>query len=211
MIGIPYINSLFSSILAESLVMGGRFFITPKLGSEINNNNINDIVTNAMPDAIKWPACLMMPPRKTGNFQFSGEEIQGVAIGYNTYSIQMLFLRPAAYTAYNQPSQPLDGTPIPLHTVQDTWHDMMRCAESFLQELRQVIYYNQINQLVISENNPQSIVMVSDIGNDKVSGVLLNFAILVNGGCDIEDYPFEAWKTIVVPPLTDTHPTHINS
>lgn len=211
MIGIPYINSLFTAVLTQSLVMGGRFFICPKLGSEMNNANIAEIVLNAPPAGIKWPAALMMPPRKTGNFQFSGEEIAGPIVGYNYYAIQIMFLRPASYTAYNQPSQPLPATPIPTHTIADTWHDMSRCAEDFMQALRQVLIYNSITALAISEQAPQAISLVSDIGTDKVSGALLNFSIMVNGGCDIEDYPPDYLSRIIVPNLTDTHPTHVNS
>ncbi len=210
MIGIPYIHSLFQAIISQSLVLHGNFFVCPKLASEINNSNISEIVTGT-PNATKWPAALMMPPRKTGNFQFTGYEVGGTEIGYNAYHMQMLFLRPSAYTAYNQPSQPLPGTPIPTHTVEDTWHDMTRCAEDFLQALKQVIQYNQIMAIFISETAQQSIIPVTNIGNDALSGVLLNFTIKVNGGCDIEDYPSNYLSLIVVPELIDTHPTHVNS
>lgn len=210
MIGYPYIQSLFTAVLKASLVMQGRFYVTPKMASEINTAYLNEIVT-AIPPAIKWPAALMIPPRKSGNFQFSGDEVAGTEIGYNTYNIRMLFLRPTSYTAYNQPSQPLPGTAIPTHTAVDTWHDMSRCAEDFMQVLKQVLWHNQITALVISERSQQSIDPVTDIGNDAVSGVLLSFNILVNGGCDIEDYPSDYLQTIVVPDLTDTHPTHVNS
>lgn len=210
MIGIPYIQSLFQAILSQSLVMQGRFFLCPKQAAELNSANISEIVTG-IPSDTKYPVALLMPPRKIGNFQFSGEEVAGTQIGYNTYLMQMLFLRPAQYTTYNQPGTPLPNTPIPTHTVPETWHDMTRCAEDFLQVLRQVLRSHRIMALQISENATQTIVPVTEIGNDKVTGVLLNFNILVNGGCDIEDYPSDYLQLIEVPELVDTHQTHVNN
>lgn len=213
MIGYPYINELFTSILDVSKVIQGNYYMCPKQGSEMNNSFISELVINAGSAGLdKWPAALIMPPRKVGNFQFSGEEIAGTQIGYNYYNCQMLFLRPTKYTKYTQPSQPLPNTQIPTHTAIDCWHDMSRCAEDFLQVLRQVIIYNNLQTtLQISENTQQSIVPVSDIGNDALSGVILNFVLMVNGGCDIEDYPEDYLELIEIPLLTDTHPTHINS
>lgn len=211
MISYPYINSLFKAILNVSEVIDGRYFMCPKWGSEINSAFLSEVVLNAG-NGIKYPAALCMPPRKTGNFQFSGEEVGGTQIGYNYLNCQMLFLRPTTYTAYNQPSQPLPNTQIPTHTAIDCWHDMGRCAEDFLQVLRQVIIYNSLQGTInISENAQQSITPVSDIGNDKLSGVLLSFVIMLNGGCAIEDYPSDYLTEIQVPLLIDTHPTHINS
>lgn len=211
MIGYPYIQELFTSILKEAKVIQGRFYFCPKMASEINNANINEIVIATVPNGAKWPTALLMPPIKRGNFQFSGDEIAGPQIGYNYYNIQMLFLRPTAYTAYNQPSQPLPNTAISTHTAVETWHDMGRCAENFLQVLRQVLIYHKITAIEISESGPQAEIPVTDIGNDKLSGVLFTFTLMVNGGCDIEDYPVNYLDLIQVPELKDTHLTHINS
>ena len=208
MIGIPYINSLFSAILDVSLVMGGRFYICPKQGSEMNNANIAELVMNAPPNGIKWPAALMMPPKKSGNFQFSLLEVTD----FDLYTIQMMFLRPASYTAYNQPSQPLPNTPISTHTVVDTWHDMSRCAEDFMKALRGIIDSGSLQgTLTISERLTPVIQYITEIGNDKLSGALLTFNLLMNGGCELEDYPSDYLTRIELPALTDIHPTHVNS
>lgn len=206
MIGIPYIQAVFQAVIKQSLVLRGNFFVCPKIGTEINNANIEEILTG-LPLKQKYPVSLMMPPRKVGFFQFTKEQ----DTGYNTYQMQMLFLRPSSYTAYNQPSAPLPNTPIPTHTVAETWHDMSRCAEDFLSVLKQALWYNRNTAMNVSESNTQSIVPVTDIGNDKLCGVLLNFTLLVNSGCDIEDYPADYLELIVIPPVTDTHPTHINT
>lgn len=215
MIGIPYIQSLFKAILDKSLVIQGRFYLCPKYASELNTANLDQLILGSLPSDIKYPLALMLPPIKSGNFQFHGADVAGPQIGYNTYRISMLFLRPATYTAYNQPSQPLPNTALPTHTIADTWHDMSRCAENFLQVLYSVLEKQRLNggptAITIGEASPQSEQYVSDIGNDKVSGVLFQFPLLVNGGCDIEDYPDDFVETIVIPELIDTHPTHINT
>ena len=211
MIGIPYITKLFSNIIAQDQVVQGRFYLCPKWGSELNTENILESNTLSLPKDNKYPLALLMLPEVDGNFQWSGLSVQGAQIGYNVYQFWIVFLRPANTTSYGQVSQPFNTT-ISTHTIPESWHDMQRCAESFMQVLQAVIE-NKVgyNTIQIAQSNKQKIRYISDLGKDKTCGCLLMFNLLVNGGCDIEGYPTNFLDLIQIPPLVDTHPQHINS
>ena len=213
MIGIPYIQQLFQNILAQDQVIQGRYFLAPKWANELNSETLDAIVQLALPNIPRYPCVLQMFPELEGNFQFSGEDVTGSEIGYNRYKFWMIFVRPSTYTSYNQPSQPATKVnTLSTHTIPQTWHDMQRCAESFMQVLYNVLGNQRYNQSIhIAEKTTQKINYISDLANDKVSGVLLSFTLLVNGGCEIEGYPANYLDLIQVPPLVDTHPQHINS
>ena len=207
MIGYPYIQQLFQTILDKSYVIQGRFFVCPKWGSELSNPNISEAIAIGQAKEFKYPVSLLMPPPKEGNFEYSGEALSSGNVLWNVYSIQMLFLTNARNTGQNQVTKP-DNAGISTHTIPETWHDMDRVAENFCAVLQGMIQKLGNNIVFWDEFKPR-IQLVSNIGNDGASGVKLIFKLGLFGGCKIEDYP-DTWKDDIIPPdiTKDIHKLH---
>lgn len=212
MIGVPFIKSLFSAILADSKVINGRFFICPFWGQELNKGNISEIVNWVEPFLAtdqKYPVAMLMPMKEVGNFQYQDDPSSQNA--YSIIECTMVFVTNAYVTGQNQPSSPAEGTNQPTHTIPDTWHDMCRCAKDFLKVLYNGIQAQGLAPTIfISERKQQEILEVTNKANDQVSGVLMRFYIGLADGCDIEDYPADYLTAIQWPAVTDTHPLHLD-
>jgi hypothetical protein len=212
MIGIPYIQSLFTSILNHSKVINGRFYTCPFWGSELNKLNIDEIVEFAVPKSgtdAKYPCAILLPFRTYGKFQYSGADVEGS--GYIARELQMLFICNAYTTGYNAVTSPNIVTGKTTHTIPETWHDMERCAMDFSRVLFKVIEENNLyRQLYISENKVMEVIQVTSRADDQLTGVWLKFPLNIFPGCDIEDYPDTYLTDIMVPDLVDTHPLHTN-
>lgn len=204
MIGYPYIQTLFKTILNNSKVIQGNFFTCPKWGSELSNPNIVEALPiGAGSKTGKYPAAMLMPPYVDGYFEYQGQAGQSGTILYDTYRIKVLFLGGTFNTGTNQPMQP-NAINTSTHTIVDTQHDMMRVAKNFVAKLFQTL--QQANVGIINDKAPERINFCANIGPDMAAGVLLDFQMCIFSGCTIEDYTAD----IITPPaLTDTHPLHI--
>jgi len=208
MIGYPYIAQLFQAILSSSLVMQGRFYVCPKWGSELSNPNIDEqlAIGQQTPNKInKYPSALLMPPPKSGNFEYGGIAGTGSISLADLYQIRMLFVSTSTITGANQVQQPT-SIGISNHSIPDTWHDMDRVAQNFLSVLRQLIKGN--TSVVFWDGVMPRIVPVTNMGNDNVSGVMLTFQLGVFSGCTIEDYAAGWQSNINLPAIADIHPIH---
>ena len=205
MIGYPYIQNLFQTILNNSMVIQGRFYVCPKWGAEMNNPNITEALAIGEAKDQKWPAAMMMPPPKEGNFEYGGESNSSGSTLWDIYTINILFVGPALYTGQNQISEP-NGANVAQHTIQEMWHDMDRVAEEFCAVLQQLIC--GVNNIVFWDSFTPKINLITNLGNDKVSGVKLTFKLGLFSGCTIEDYPSDFKTSIVIPDMIDTHPIH---
>lgn len=212
MIGIPFINDLFSAILVKSKVINGRFYICPFFGQELNKGNIAEIVSWVEPylnTKQKYPAALLMPMTEVGNFQYQDDN--SVQNAYSYFECCLAFITNAYVTGQNQVSSPTPDTNQPSHSVPDTWHDMARCAKDFMIALFNGIGYAGLTPAIfISESHKQSILPVTNKGNDMVSGVLMKFYIAVASGCDLEDYNDDYLTEIQWPAIADSHPLHLD-
>ncbi len=208
MIGYPYIQNLFQTILSKSMVIGGRFYVCPKWGAELNNPNIDESIAIGQANGQKYPGAFLMPPPKDGNFEYSGDLGGGNNL-WSSYSINILFLGGAKNTGANQPSQ-ANKIGISTHTIADMWHDMDRVAENFCVVLQGMIQKLGGN-ITFGDDIKPKITPITDFGSDKVSGVKLTFRLYLYGGCVVEDYPID-WKNSIVPPdiNIDIHPLHTN-
>lgn len=213
MIGVPFIKSLFSAILAQSKVINGRFYLCPFWGQEINKGNIEEIINWVTPFIVtnqKYPVAMLMPMKEVGMFQY-GLEKDGSVQDYSNFECTLVFATNAYVTGQNQPSSPAPGTNQPTHTIPDTWHDMARCAKNFLSVLYEGILAQGLQQTVfISEQEKPQLLPVTNKGNDSISGVLLRFYLKVYPGCTLEDYNNTYLTDIQWPPITDSHPLHLD-
>lgn len=205
MLGIPYIKSLFQSVLKESNVIQGRFHVCPKWGAELNTNNLEQVIEATIGEgpARKYPLCILMPPRAVGDLTSN----RGTR---KEYRFMMLFLTTTYYTGANQVKAPNRDINKSTHTIVEDWHDMERCAVNFLKVLTDALEESDQQPFAVSEAHPQGLDMVSTIGNDRLSGVLLSFTGLLSTGCDLEDYPSDYLTKIILPDAIDAHPEHLH-
>lgn len=205
MLGYPYIAQLFKTILENSLVMQGRFFVCPKWGAELANPSIDEQVAIGQAQANKYPAALLMPPPKEGHFEYAGRPEQSGTSLLDIYTIRMLFVAQSQTSGAHQVLQP-NGIDESTHSVPDTWHDMDRAAQNFLSVLHAKL--SGVANVIFWDEAMPKITLVPNIGNDEVCGVMLSFKLAIYSGCTIEDYA-EGWDTnIVLPAQVDTHPIH---
>ena len=209
MIGYPYIQQLFQTVLNRSLVIGGNFYVCPKWGSELSNPDITEalpIGATSIAGKTKYPAALLMPPPKEGNFEYVGNSRSSGTSLYDIYDIRMLFVGNAVNTGENQPSTP-NAIGTSQHTIPMMWHDMDRVAQNFLSVLQTILASLGGNVIIWDAVVPR-IKLITDLGSDQVSGVMLMFKLAMFSGCAIEDYA-AGWQTaIVAPALVDSHPLH---
>lgn len=204
MLGLPFIQDTFASVLKQSKIIGGRFYYCPQWAKELNNINIEDAFPNALPMADKYPCALLMPPIQRGHFQYVEQQSKDIL------EISVLFLTPALYTGQNAISQQSQSL-ASMHTVLQTQHDMARVAKDFLRILDQaIVKANYQNTIFLSDKSLQEMILVTNMGNDKVSGVLLRFPMQLSLTCEIEDYTDTVLDDIVLPLLTDSHPLHLD-
>lgn len=208
MIGYAYIQQLFQYILDNSTVIDGRFYVCPKWGAELSNPNIEEQLSIGQQRSQKYPAALLMPPALSGNFEDGALGNSNSVDNYDMYNIKIIFGTTPKVTGQNQPQTP-NALGTPQHTVVQTWHDMLRVAKNFSVVLNNLCKQTGGMILFWDRGNPtSSITPITDLGNDKVCGVILAFNLALYSGCTIEDYP-DDWATTLTPPaLTDNHPLH---
>lgn len=205
MLGYPFINELFKAILTQSKQIQGRFYICPHWGAELNGQNLDQIVDKSVPTDVKgkYPLCIMMPPRSSGDFTRADH------IKKRQYDFQLLFLTTTYMNSDGTPKSPAPDGLSSTHTIFQDWHDMQRCAEDFITMIGTLIGdYGLGSSFILSQRKPQIMSTVTTIGNEGVSGVMLSFGAYIFPGCEVEDYPAGAAATIDIP-TTDSHPAHL--
>jgi hypothetical protein len=199
-----FIADLFKNVLRKSKAIGGRFHISAKGGLEINTDQLGEVLAEVPMAEVtlkKYPLALMMPPRSVGNYtDRSGE--------WETYQVTIFFLTTSYYNGANQVKAMNLNTQTSTHTVPQDWHDMKRCAVSFLQVLARVEKEKSlIAEIFRLAQQDKVINPVSFIGVDRAAGVRLDFTCSLFLGCTLEDYNQEDISTIIVP-AEDSHPEH---
>lgn len=204
MIGYPFINEFFTNVLAVSNGIQGRFFICPKMGTEINLDDLDQVIEETVKKdtAPKNPLAIMMPPSSVGDY--SPQE--GT---WEEFNFIMFFLKTTYYNSANQVSNMNVNTGTSKHTIPQDWHDMKRCAVSFIQALK-ILQRDKPSLLQIfrlSQKYDQIIRPISGVGKNRMSGVRLDFRAELYQGCTLEDYDLSALKEVVIP-VADSHPEH---
>lgn len=205
MLSYPFLQETFTAILKESKVIQGRMMIAPYFGYDLNSAITSDMIESMDPERkAKFPLCIMMPPKSTANYD-SDRDFK------DRYNIGLLFLTGTYQTGSGDVKTPNPQMPNKSnHTIVQDWHDMKRCAKSFMQVLRQLIIDKGLNnKLSICSSPTPAIVPVSTVGNDRLSGVYLTFDATLWSGCELEDYA-EGYMDRIVLPTTDSHPEHLH-
>ena len=201
MVSYPFIQDLFTAILSKSRGIEGRFHISKTNGNEINSDLLDEVLKDipTQSKAKKYPLALMMPPRS---------QTPVTTADWESMEIIMFFLKTTYYDSNNAVSRPNSNTRTSTHTVVEDWHDMKRCAMSFIKALN--IW--QRNNLIMATSfrmpaDRKLFTPVSNIGSDRASGIKMVFNISIFGGCELEDYNEDDINSITIPEL-DSHPEH---
>lgn len=202
MTGYPYLEDLFRAVLGQSKAIQGRFYIASKAGHEINSDNLSQVLQQEVNPIIgnKYPLVLMMAPVSLGMY--------GSEDAWDEHRITLFFLKTTYRNGDNSIANINPDTQTSMHTVPQDWHDMKRCAVSFLrviQDLEDNLLLRQ--HFILSGRSQRVITPISLIGTDRVSGVRLDFSASLFAGCDLEDYPsYDAYNIVL--PAPDSHPEH---
>lgn len=177
----------------------------PKLGQEINTDELGELIQDAVkPIRVekKYPLALIMPPISSGSYTDKSGD-------WDDYRVTLFFLTPAHYSGTNQIINPNPNTNTSTHTVVQTWHDMKRVAINFIRTLSQVQRSLSLvsSSFRLDQGKDTVITPVSNIGQDKISGVRLDFGVSVYIDCGIEDYTKEGIAAITIN-QDDSHPEH---
>jgi hypothetical protein len=195
MISYPFISSLFTNVLNLSASIEGRFYVCPKMGTEINSDMLGQVLEQINTPK-KYPLCLMMPPRSAGEYGYK-------QASWQTYYITLFFLK---QTYYGEGANISEYTKTATHTIEQDWHDMNRAATNFLQVLDRLQRINFFRDFRLTKGEKR-IQPVTMIGVDRASGVRLDFSIDIEQECEIEDYN-ESDISLITVPSGDSHPEH---
>lgn len=206
MFSYPYIEELFRNILKASSAMQGRFFICPRNGREINSDDLEQVIADlVIRERItkKYPLTLMAPPVSTGSYAGTNED-------WDHYHLTLFFLTTSGYASTSQGMNLNPNTRTTQHTITQDWHDMKRCAVSFIKVLNNVQRKNNLvnTRFRLDQHRDKTITPISEVGVDRVSGVRLDFAADVFLACSTqEDYSVDGIASIIIP-VSDSHPEH---
>src|SRR4051794_2139793 len=104
----PFITALFQSILSKSKATEGRFYVCPKMGYEINDDYLGQVIQqNTERLEKKYPLVLMMPPTMRGGYP-----------EWYTYSITLFFFKT---TYYGEGSNINPNTNTSQHSIPEDW------------------------------------------------------------------------------------------
>lgn len=194
--------AIIKTILSHSTVMEGRFVVAEGYGNDLNANNYNDLVKDALdnykPVNKKYPVSVMMPPV---------EIIDSYEDGWTRFKIDQFFLCTTGYTGASELKGMNMNTNTSEHPIQFDWKDMREVAGNFRKVFNKVIrnkgYMKHLNS---ATNAKDYIRRVSNMGNDKLSGVVVSYELNIAMPCELADYA--AIDSITLPNITDIHPLH---
>lgn len=182
-----YIQSFFRSILLQSQTIGGRFFILPKGGSELNHDDFEQVILKDMEEQPEktFPLSYMVPPRSNSDF--------GQNADWETFNFTFFFLTTTYYDGANQIKDINEDTQTSQRSVVQDWDEMKQAAVDFMK----VLDYAQRSR----DNNPalmnnvfrlvsksKTIVPVSFVTSKRLSGVRLDFSAQLYVDCGVLDY-----------------------
>jgi hypothetical protein len=195
--------AIIEAILKQSVVIAGRFVVCEGYGNDLNANNYNDVIKDALDNykavGIKYPLSVLMPPI---------EVIESYEKGWSRFKIEQFFLCTTGYTGNHEIKGMNNNTNTSEHPIKYDWKDMRECAGNFRKMFNQILrdkgYLNYIN----SATAPDFIRRVSNMGNDRLSGVSISYELNIAMPCTMADYPPAAITNMVLPSIADIHPLH---
>lgn len=204
MISYPFIETLFRSVLTLSKGIGGRFFISTRSGTEINSDDLGQVITDTLGKGTvkKYPLVMMMPPVSDEDTMYQRQRSNDDEM----YQISMFFLKTVYYLSDGSTAYPNPTTGTSTHTIPQDWHDMKRCAKDFVKSLDLILRNHDVVNLARKRKVYQPV--AGTVGTDRLSGIRLDFFITIADDCaELEDYDPVALKALTLPE-GDSHPAH---
>ena len=205
MLSYPYLLAVARAVLAQSAAIQGRCYMAPFWASELNTENLQQIVADSLSGSQKkqYPLSLILPPisdSEPPNSPGSGS--------WEAYTVNQLFLKQEGRTSDGQ-IQDIDWlVNNSQHTITEDWHDMRRAALGYYRVFRELCIREMGGTIRPTDRIPVRCVPVTRLGNDRLNGVLLSYRISIFDFCgEPEDYPPGYLDAIVVP-AGDQHPAH---
>lgn len=175
------IYQIFKTVLSRSKTIEGRFTVATGYGNDLNTNNLGEIVKDALGGIVtakKYPLSIMMPPY---------EIVPDTTKGWSRFKIRLFFMVPQYSNngiknpnAFNNTSE---------YTIQQDWRDMRQCAGDFRRYLDEyLITERMLNEIRIPDNSIDAYERFSNVGNDKLSSVMIAFDIEIFNSCELKDY-----------------------
>jgi hypothetical protein len=194
---------LFEQILSKSKVIEGRFHVSKtNTAKELNTSNLEEITIDAF-GAIKtnrkYPIAILLPPTEILDNYADDED-------YTPYQLRMLFLT-QTYNGSNGIKSPNFMNNTSQHPVRYDWKDMRECARNFRKAFIAVTENQKKEKYILDGQGEDFIQRLSNIGNDKLSGVIISFKVLLFEPCKLTDYDPDDLENITIE-KTDIHPLH---
>lgn len=169
-------DGIFHMIVKASSVMDGRYAVLERGARDLNINNL--LSGLELPES-KYPGVFCLPPQS---------DTDNTTGAWETFEFRLLFLCSSYSTGDNQIKYADDLTNTSLHTVAQDWSDMKNCAMGFIHALRQV----EVSGFRLSQNRNYRIIRLSEIQNDRLSGVMLLFNAALFNSCSYDDIDMNA-------------------
>lgn len=184
---------LFFQIAKASAILNGRYAVLPKGGGDLNRNNL---LSDLDLPKDKYPGVFCLPP-------VSDLETAQQA-SWESFSFRLLFLTTTYYTGDNKIKAPDPNTNSSLHKMEMDWSDMHDVALNFMNALEKVKFPG----FRMGQKGLWRIIRVTDVQNDRVSGVMVIFTASIAVQCDFTDIdPADVALPVLTPNI---HPTHFH-
>jgi hypothetical protein len=169
-------NGLFHNILKASAIMRGRYAVLPNGGVDLNANNILSGLDK--PDE-KYPmgACLAPSSYIETTLRKNGMEY---------FNFTLFFLCRSKSTGDNQIKFPDPNTKTSLHSTPEDWSDMKTVALSFMSAL-ETVSLKLLPAFRLGSKQNWRIQRLSEMQNDNLSGVMVNFEACLAYPCEFTD------------------------
>lgn len=169
-------DGLFHNIVKQSAVFNGRYGVLPKGGTDLNLNNI---LTNLELPKAKYPGVFCIPP-------ISDLPATVQQAPWECFYFRLFFLCTTGYTGDNQIKAPDPLTNTSLHTVPMDWNDMKNLALAFMNALEKLTPRLR-GQFILSQKGEWRIARLSNVQNDNLSGVVIQFEGKIAAPCEFTD------------------------
>jgi hypothetical protein len=187
-------DGLFNNIVKKSAVFSGRYGILVKNG----DLNANNILSGIEFPKENYPGVFALPPMS------SIKDATTKNASWECFYFRLFFLCRTHNTGDNQIKKPDPNTNSSLHSVPMDWNDMKNLALNFMNAL-EVLQPKLIRQFRLGQREPWKIVRISNVQNDNLSGVMLQFEGELAMSCTFDDI-----NTAAIDLTFPDHPTHFH-
>jgi hypothetical protein len=200
-----FLYQLLENILKFSSVIEGRFFVAEGYGNDLNANNLNDIVKDALsnykPTDRKYPLSLLLPPMEIVS---SNEKMNG----WTRFKLEQYFLTTTGYSGVGEFKSINRATNISEHPIRYDWKDMREVAGNFRRQFLEVLRTKRILNSIRPVSDSSDIYRrFSSMNNDNLSGVSVSWEVEIYMPCTMADYEAQTPDQTVVPDSI-IHPIH---